>query len=308
MPTYNGARYLRESLASVAAQTDGGEIECLVIDDGSSDETTAILPAFARHLPLRWERAGQRRGWVANTNRMLARARGNYVTFLHQDDRWHPERLAVLRELCRRNRAEIIVHSARYIDAAGRGVGRLRAPLRPLPAVHRGASVLPRLLVQNFVALPAALVKRDALPVRPVLDTDRSYTADWDLWLSLAAAGRRFAYDPRPLVDYRIHATSQTTAITRDRERYRQELEAVYNKYVGRVDRPAAAAGRAALEINVLLAACRHGRARRTEVWRVLRAVAKLGPAGMRMLATNSRLGERSLARWRCLRTSAEEH
>lgn len=91
VPTYNGAAYLAQTLASIECQVDGN-IEVIAVDDGSSDATLAILNAYSSRLPIRTIRRGRIGNWVANTNFGLAEARGEYVSFLHQDDLWLPGR------------------------------------------------------------------------------------------------------------------------------------------------------------------------------------------------------------------------
>src|SRR5260370_29418480 len=96
MPTYNGAAYVETALASVASEADDG-IEVVAIDDGSTDETPAILDRFANELPMRIEQ--ERRGnWVAATNRGLELAGGTFVSFLHQADYCLPHRTRLVRQ------------------------------------------------------------------------------------------------------------------------------------------------------------------------------------------------------------------
>ena len=66
-----------------------------------------------------------------------------------------------------------------------------------------------RLLVQNFIAIPAPLFRRDQALSVGGLDARLWYAADWDFWLKLAAMGPT-VYSPRPLAGFRIHSQSQT--------------------------------------------------------------------------------------------------
>ena len=93
LPVHNGARYLREAVESVRAQTCG-DWELLALDDGSTDGSMAILQelsaADGRIRAMQHPNCG-----VASTrNRGLALARGRFVTFLDQDDLLHPCALA----------------------------------------------------------------------------------------------------------------------------------------------------------------------------------------------------------------------
>jgi glycosyltransferase involved in cell wall biosynthesis len=67
IPTYNGEKYLVKALNSIAIQDDF-DIECLAIDDGSTDETLAILKYFQTQIPLKIVQREPQKNWVANTN------------------------------------------------------------------------------------------------------------------------------------------------------------------------------------------------------------------------------------------------
>jgi len=90
IPVYNGARYLRETLESVFAQTYR-PIEVIVVDDGSVDDSGVIAQSFPEVHYIR--QANQ--GVAAARNNGIEAARGEYFAFLDQDDLWTPEKLKV---------------------------------------------------------------------------------------------------------------------------------------------------------------------------------------------------------------------
>jgi glycosyltransferase involved in cell wall biosynthesis len=86
VPTYNGAAYFRECLASIHAQTLG-DFEVLIVDDESTDDTLAIAAEFARRdQRFQIHRNPKRLGLVGNWNRSLELARGEWIKFVFQDD------------------------------------------------------------------------------------------------------------------------------------------------------------------------------------------------------------------------------
>jgi glycosyltransferase involved in cell wall biosynthesis len=301
VPTYNGSDLLPAALDSLAAQADPG-VEVVAVDDGSTDETPAVLAGYADRLNLT---AIRRRvgNWVANTNHGLGLARGVYACVLHQDDYWLPGRLAaVRRQLAATPDVALLLTQARFVGLNGSDLGVWRCPLpgyRPLPP----RLTVERLLIQNFVAVPAAVFRREAALAAGGMDEALWYTADWDLWLKLAAAGPT-VYLPRPLAAFRIHPESQTAKRSRSTDDFRKQLEIVPDRYVreweARDTKTRTAvrrAGRAATEINLALAAAYH---RQPIAWgRVLAAVAALGPAEWHRLLRDSRLSERLTARLR---------
>lgn len=96
VPTYNGARYLSEALRCIEMQTYRN-IEVVLCDDASSDETPSILKEYARcRSNVRLYRNSCNLGMVGNWNACAAYARGEFVKFLFQDDIIHPDAVAAL--------------------------------------------------------------------------------------------------------------------------------------------------------------------------------------------------------------------
>jgi glycosyltransferase involved in cell wall biosynthesis len=301
LPVFNGERYLEHALESVAAQADGS-IEVVAIEGGSTDRTPEILRSYASRLPLRILSHPDLRNWVASTNEGLRAARGDYVGFLHQDDAWLDGRLDALRaRVGRHPGASLFLHPALYIDRRGKVVGRWTCPLRPGVEL-RPAEVVERLLVQNFIAMPAPIFSRRAALEVGGLDPSLWYAADWDFWLKLAATGTT-VYDRRPLAAYRIHAEAQTIRRTGDASEIREQLGTVFSRHLRAweaSDRIAPAALRAAafsIEVNAALAAALHGR--KPSVLRVVPDFARLGPGGWRRYLRDSRIFERVAPRCR---------
>jgi glycosyltransferase involved in cell wall biosynthesis len=301
MPTFNGAAYLAAALDSIRCQGDQ-DIEILVADDGSTDDTLAILHAFAGKLPLRILRRASGRNWVAGVNEALAEARGDYVCLLHQDDTWLPGRLHSLRRLAvARPEAVLLAHATWFIDSKGERLGLWCCPL---PAGRRlpPAMVVERLLVQNFLAAPAPLFRREAALAAGGLDPELWYAGDWDLWLKLAAAGPA-VYCPRPLASLRIHPFSQTVLRSGQRDDIRRQLREVFARHFAAWSAPAAIkaevrrAAEFARELNVWLFSCLSGSP--AGCLSLVRRCAALGPAAWHRFFRDSRIVERLRARLR---------
>src|SRR6267142_3224544 len=217
MPVWNGERYLADALESVRREgTEGYEV--IAVDDGSSDGSPEILRAWERLLPLR--RIARDRGgnWVAATNAGLREARGRYACFLHQDDLWLPGRLrAIEREVSAH--PALIVHPAVFVGPGGERLGPWRCPL-PEGEVDPGLFA-ERLIVQNFIAIPAPVFEREAALRAGGMDESLWYTADWDFWLRLAREGT-IRHLAAPLAGFRVHPASQTMVRTDAVDRRRQ--------------------------------------------------------------------------------------
>jgi len=92
VPTYNRAKFLRVCLRSVLAQSYA-DLELIVIDDGSTDDTAALLNELARSDPRVKVFHQNRKGAQVARNLGLAECKGDLVSFLDDDDLWHPNKL-----------------------------------------------------------------------------------------------------------------------------------------------------------------------------------------------------------------------
>ncbi len=105
MPAYNSEFYIRESIDSVLAQSFT-EFELIVVDDGSTDTTAAIVESYT---DSRIRLIRQPNGGVSVArNTGLAAARGQYITFLDSDDLYYPDFLKTLYHLIQSNRTEMV--------------------------------------------------------------------------------------------------------------------------------------------------------------------------------------------------------
>lgn len=95
MPTYNQARFLRRAIESLYAQTLG-DWELVIVDDGSTDDTPAMLESYLADPRVRYQRFEQNRGLGAALNRALDQARAPFVAYLPSDDVYYADHLASL--------------------------------------------------------------------------------------------------------------------------------------------------------------------------------------------------------------------
>lgn len=297
VPTYNGGRYLARAFAGIESQGRAcDDLEILVIDDGSTDSTLDIVRRFGRRLPIRVLSSERTGNWVTNTNRALSEASGRYIGFLHQDDAWLPGRVTALKSLVMKHPgAAMALHPVWFIDASGWRLGKWRCPLpedgKPLPP----ACVVERLLVQNFVALPAPVVNRRLAREVGGLDERLWYSADWDFWLKIAARGETL-YSPLLLACFRVHGRSQTVAAAARPAEMRRQLEEVLHRHSGAAEGATVApsalrAANLSIDLNCVLG----GRGRG---WpRVLRRASALSRSEWHRFLRDSRLGERLGAR-----------
>jgi glycosyltransferase involved in cell wall biosynthesis len=199
IPCFNQARYLPAAVASVRAQSCERSIECLVVDDGSTDETAAV----ASRLDVAMIRQGNA-GVSAARNAGLAAARADLVVFLDADDELLPDAIgAELEALDAHPDAVAVVGRCQPIDAEGRA---LSCEYQDVDAGDLYRQWLPR----NFVWTPgAALFRRAAFEAAGGFPIDLGPAADYAVYLRLART-HRVVFLPRPLVRYRQHDASMS--------------------------------------------------------------------------------------------------
>lgn len=231
MPVFDGLPLLREALDSLRAQEPfDGSFEVVAADDGSTDGSRGLLEEAARDLPLRVVDGARHGNWVASTNKAMAEATGEWIAFLHQDDRYRSARLRTLAAAVRANPGvDFFVNDTAFVAADGRPLGVWKPVLRP--GFCPPADAVPPLMVQDTIAVPGVLFRRSLLGEVGGLDESFRYTADWEFWLRLAS--RRGVFRAaETLSEFRVHRGSQTVAIAGRREEIRRNLEDVLARYM----------------------------------------------------------------------------
>jgi glycosyltransferase involved in cell wall biosynthesis len=183
IPSYNYGRFLGRAIESVLRQSYG-PIECLVVDDGSTDDTPRVLSRYRGRVRVLTQ---PHQNAAVARNAGIAASSGRYVGFLDADDWWYPEKIARQVALLER-RAEIaaVGCSIRIVTAAGRTmrVSRARPPRRAMLDNVR-AIALARLQIGG--SMSGGLVRREALDSIAGFDGTLSRSEDRDLWLRMAA-------------------------------------------------------------------------------------------------------------------------
>ena len=201
-PVYNAERWLAQTLASVRAQTLG-DWEHLLVEDGSADDSAAIVEAAAREDGrIRLLRAPRNLGPSEARNLAIDAARGRFLAFLDADDLWLPEKLARSVEWMTKGGYGFIYHDYRHISPDGARVGELvRGPDElNLHTLHtrRGTGCL------------TVVIDRERIPEVRFPVCAKALNEDFRVWLRLVRdgyVGRRLACD---LGRYRLSAGSRS--------------------------------------------------------------------------------------------------
>lgn len=200
LPVFNGAAHLEEALASLYQQTRAPD-EIIVVDDGSTDASPSILEKH--RSSIRCIRTANR-GLASARNEGVTAARGPFVAFLDQDDRWWPKKLEIfLSWVAHYPEAEFLFSDAMTISPKGGRVRRMRCD--PGPGDLFGALFRRNSVVSSTVVLTKALWDR-AGPFR----NDFAHPAavvDYEFFLRASRLGAAL-YIGEILTDYRVHKAS----------------------------------------------------------------------------------------------------
>jgi glycosyltransferase involved in cell wall biosynthesis len=202
VPAYNYGHLIRETLDSLAAQTYGAW-ECIVVDDGSTDDTRSVVEAYAatdaRVRYVRQENARQ----AAARNNGIRHASGAYFQFLDSDDRIEPHKFErQVAYLESHPEVDLVYSNVRYFDSGGAGLGHSREysiwddgqPWMP-EVSGRGRVLLEPLLRNNIMVVNAPLVRRRVVEAVGEFGVGLTPVEDWDYWMRCAAAGLFFQYE-----------------------------------------------------------------------------------------------------------------
>jgi glycosyltransferase involved in cell wall biosynthesis len=197
--TFNCGNFLRETLNSVVDQTVA-DFEVVIVDDGSDDDTTAIVRPFIADGRFRYYRT-EHRGQSAAKNLSVALSRAPLLAFLDADDVWVPDKLERQIRLLREQPDAGVVYSRRtLIDEGGRPV-----PYQQ-PVLYRG-NILPQIFQDNFICFSSVMLRRQVFDKVGAFDERLPLAVDYELWLRVAS-WFLFDFVDEPLIQYRTgHAS-----------------------------------------------------------------------------------------------------
>lgn len=214
IPCYNGEQYVSEAIESVLSQT-AGPVEIVVVDDGSSDNSVAVVERYTGGNNVTLIRHAENRGIAAARNTGVRASRGSYIGFLDQDDLWHEDKIKYQLPAFENDESGeigVVFSNITFLDE--RRKGPALQPNKAPRGVDRFGhdDLIASLFMKNYVQIGATLTRRECFDTVGYLDeTIRSGSDDFE-FLVRAAGSYRFSHVDRTLFFRRLHETNYTNS------------------------------------------------------------------------------------------------
>jgi glycosyltransferase involved in cell wall biosynthesis len=219
VPAYNARMWIREAIESTLSQTLA-PAEILVVDDGSTDDTPAVLAEYGTKIRCITQ---PNRGVAFARNVGIRLATGEFIAILDADDVWHPRKLELQARVMREH-PSIATLGTRVFDWPTRNMPSVECEGLPrVTVVDRNA-----LAVKNYLAASSVMIRRDVIERIGGFDVQLQGAADHDCWLRAAEIADVGNLE-LPLMGYRSLAGSmskQAHAMEADMRRILTKLDA----------------------------------------------------------------------------------
>jgi len=218
-PSYNQGQFIERTLQSVADQS-GAEIEHVVFDGGSTDDTVDVLKGFSP--PVRWV-SKKDKGQTDALNQGIQATDGDIIGWLNSDDIYYPGAIARVVEFFEANPdVDVMYGLADYTDVDDHPFDEY--PTEPWD--------FERLKETCFICQPALFFRRKVVDKFGLPDDTLNYCMDYEYWLRLGKGGVKFAFLEEKLAASRLYAENKTMSA---KVKVCTEINQVFIRHFGKV-------------------------------------------------------------------------
>ncbi len=196
--TRNYGQYISHAITSVIQQTYP-YWELIIVDDGSTDATPAVVAKWRGHPRIRYYRL-EGTGQAPAKNLGIRLSRGEFIAFLDADDLWLPDKLTKQVTHLRQHPAAGVAYTRRIL--IGPDGTAIAEPQASSGTDYPSGWILDKLLIRNFVCFSSSIVRKTVFDHIGLFDESRTMAIDYDLWLRIARY-YPFVCVNEPLVKYR---------------------------------------------------------------------------------------------------------
>jgi len=220
-PSYNQAQFIQRTLESVAIQDiPDVDIEHVVFDGGSTDNTLQILKCFGQRV--RWVSQPDN-GQAHAVNQGICSTDGDILGWLNSDDIYYPNAIArVIAYFSANPKVDVVYGMANHINLEDQEFEHY--PCEPWN--------FERLKETCFICQPAVFIRRHVIEKYGLLDESLNYCMDYEYWLRLGKAGVHMGYLEEPLAGSRLYSANKTLG---SRIKVHKEINDMLQKKFGRV-------------------------------------------------------------------------
>lgn len=195
-PSFNQGKFIERTIQSVLQQE--GDIEYIVIDGGSTDETLSILKSYASNLHYISEKD---HGQAHAVNKGLQISSGDVIGWLNSDDIYYSDTLKKIADFFARHPdIDVVYGGAYHIDANDQILETY--PTRPWDLNY--------LMQECYLSQPAVFWRRSLISTVGLLDEQLHFCMDYEYWLRLGLKGARFVYLTEILAGSRLYPQTKT--------------------------------------------------------------------------------------------------